>query len=337
MKPIKLLLWLLALCFSLTNAAYASEKYPAAVGKDGWLFYENEYNPLIEQRGVDTSIKLIGEFSQMLQSKGIRLVVTLVPVKARLYSEHLPDSVKWSKDQDSRYAQWAEKFKSAGVNFVDLNSAFMNSPLRNSETPLYYRLDTHWSPTGVELAAKTVTAALQGQAETAKLINESQAMAFKRTQGNKLRVFRARDMLSILPPEEAQKEFPFEKFYPVTHQRPPSDAQLTGASAAPSIALVGSSYSMTWTGFADDLRAFLQRDLVNVSIPANQGQWYGIESYLKDEAFQASPPKILIWEMPERDLYATPNFEFREARYRSTDSDWLRKVSASIAKAKSLK
>ena len=43
-------------CCALSSAflinASAAEKYPAVVGKNGWLFYENEFNPLIEERGV---------------------------------------------------------------------------------------------------------------------------------------------------------------------------------------------------------------------------------------------------------------------------------------------
>ena len=49
-------------CCALSSAflinASAAEKYPAVVGKNGWLFYENEFNPLIEERGVNNSIKI---------------------------------------------------------------------------------------------------------------------------------------------------------------------------------------------------------------------------------------------------------------------------------------
>lgn len=325
-------------CCALSSAflinASAAEKYPAIVGKNGWLFYENEFNPLIEERGVNNSIKIIEEFKDKLQTKGISLVLTLVPVKARIYSEHLPDSVKWGKAQDDRYKNWSQQIKNSGIHFVDLNTAFLNTPVRSSETPLFYRLDSHWSPVGVEIAAQTISSNLAAIPEIDQIIKNIPTYSIKRNQAEKPRALRARDLIPLLSPEEAKKDFPLERFKPVTYEKPKiSDEKLLGDVSAPSIALVGSSNSMNWTGFADDLRFYLQRDLVNVSVPADQGQWYGMINYLKSEAFQTSPPKILIWEIPERDLYATPNFEFRDARYRLKDADWINMASAAITSA----
>jgi len=68
--------------------------------------------------------------------------------------------------------------------------------------------------------------------------------------------------------------------------------------------------------------------VLSVSVGADQGSWVGMESYLRDDAFQGSPPKLLIWEMPERDMRAPPNYSFRDARYLSDNTEWLLRASA---------
>lgn len=54
----------------------------------------------------------------------------------------------------------------------------------------------------------------------------------------------------------------------------------------------------------------------------------GMECYLRDDAFQSKAPKMLIWEILERDMRAPPDYEFREARYVSSHTEWLLRVSA---------
>jgi alginate O-acetyltransferase complex protein AlgJ len=111
----------------------------------------------------------------------------------------------------------------------------------------------------------------------------------------------------------------------------PAAGALLGDAVAPAITLVGSSYSAAWTQFADALGYTLQRDMLVVSVPATQGSWVGMESYLRDDAFQATPPKLIVWELPERDLRAPPSFRYREARYVFDNTEWLLRAAAWVS------
>ena len=91
---------------------------------------------------------------------------------------------------------------------------------------------------------------------------------------------------------------------------------------------MGSSYSRGWTRFAESLRYTLQRDILTIAVGADQGSWIGMESYLMDDAFQTKKPKLIIWEMPERDMRAPPNYQYREARYLLDNTEWLLRASA---------
>jgi alginate O-acetyltransferase complex protein AlgJ len=53
-----------------------------------------------------------------------------------------------------------------------------------------------------------------------------------------------------------------------------------------------------------------------------------MEAYLKDDAFKTNKPKLIIWEIPERELRSPPNYKYRDARYVIDNNDWLARVDA---------
>ena len=140
--------------------AQAAEPANAFVGKNEWLFYNYE---ILEAANADTtnvSLDLIQKFNKVLSANGVNLVVVMVPVKMRIYSDQLPDDVKVNNFTAGNYDRIAKALQAARVNTVDINTAFANSPQRNSDTPLFFKLDTHWTPTGAILAAETIKAAI---------------------------------------------------------------------------------------------------------------------------------------------------------------------------------
>ena len=55
-----------------------------------------------------------------------------------------------------------------------------------------------------------------------------------------------------------------------------------------------------------------------------------MESYLREAPFQTKPPKLLIFEMEERDLRSPPTFQHRAANFNIDNTEWLLRVSALI-------
>lgn len=138
---------------------------------------------------------------------------------------------------------------------------------------------------------------------------------------------KARDLVVQLP--KGSTTFAPEQIpqFSVTRAQPAAGS-LLGDGADPVITLMGSSYSHSWTRFPEALRYTLQRDILAISVGAGQGTWAGMEAYLRDDAFQTNKPKLLIWEMPERDMHAPPDYKFRDARYRSDNTEWLLRAAA---------
>jgi alginate O-acetyltransferase complex protein AlgJ len=309
------------------SAAQAAEPANGVIGKSEWLFYNYEMSEPAHAAATNVSLDLIQRFNKVLAANGVNLVVVMVPVKMRVYSEYLPDEVKINDYMAGNYDRMNKALQAAHVSTVDLNTAFVSSPKRNSETPLFFRLDTHWTPTGAMLAAETIKAGINASPVLKAALDATPEEAFKLAIANRKRPSKGRDLVEQLPKNTLTFAPEMVAQVNVTRVQPPKE-DLLGNRVPVGLTLVGSSYSMEWTGFTDALRYALQRDILSVAVAADQGSWVGIESYLRDDAFQTKAPKMLVWEMPERDMRAPPDYKFRDARYISNNTEWLLRASA---------
>ena len=308
-------------------SAFAADPAAGIVGKNDWLFYRHEITEANDTPATNVSIDLISRLNRELSRNGTAMIVSMVPIKMRVYAEHLPGDIRLNDYMTNNYSRMLKQLQNAKVNVADLNSAFMGSPLRTSDNPFFLRLDTHWAPSGSMLAAETIRAAIDNQPDLKKALDSSSEQKFNMSwDARKVGIRSARDLVAQLPKgavapgQEEMQQF--------TISKPPVKGSLVDDSKGPDITLMGSSYSHAWTKFPDALRYTLQRDILAISVGANQGTWVGMESYLSNEAFQTQRPKLIVWEMPERDMRATPNYKFREARYVVDNMDWLVRSAA---------
>jgi alginate O-acetyltransferase complex protein AlgJ len=303
------------------------------VGRDGWLYFSHEVTKAaVEKRGIATSLEIIDKFNRVMKRKGVTLAIAMVPLKVRIYPEHLPPGVSLSNDIITNYDRALSILKADGVEMIDLNSAFLsNKPKGGTDLPLYYPLDTHWSPVGALLAAETIAAAIENTPTLKEKISAVPPMKYKFTwlEASEAPQMPASmfDLVKHLP--KASQNFPIQNVrqFRVSKQAT-SEGSLLGEVNRPDVTLMGSSYSAPWTKFPAALRYTLQRNILDIFVEAPHGSWYGMELYLRNEAFQTHRPKLIIWEMPERDLIAPPDYPFREARYQSDNDEWLLRVSA---------
>ena len=322
------------LCYALLTGALGMVSVHGGeslgiVGKNEWLFSRTELSDPAEAAGIAETISLIGRFNKVLVANGISMAVTMVPVKVRLYAEYLPDNIKLNDYMAGNYERMSKALQAAGVTVIDLNTPFLNSPMRNSDTPLFYRLDGHWSFLGAKLAAETFKAGIDANPVLKKALDATPEVAFQMNVGKRKFPSKLRDLIAIVPPNSGT--FALERFTPVSVIR--SQEQNEANRLPIGITVQGSSFSQKWTGFVDALCFVLQRDILNVSVTANIGSWFGMESYLSSDAFQTNVPKMLIWERPEYTMRAPPNFQYQDARYVSNNTEWLLRASAWVQAA----
>lgn len=317
-----------AACVTAMPSAFAEGAPGVLFGKNGWLFTPYEFAVQTDASDTQASIQMFANINKLFERKGIAMVLAIVPSKIRIHSDHLPDSKPLDSYTNEKYVNAFKALTAAGVNVVDLNQAFLKSPLRTGDTPIYLRQDTHWSPPGAMLAAETIKATIDATPALKAALGKVPEAAYSMTWAPKKSITRARDLVRQLPQAE-QGAFAAEQTltFKVTRTAT-SQAGLQGAGDNVGIFVIGSSYTNKATGYPDALRFMLQRDLLDISLNVDFGPWYGMESYLKDDAFKTNPPKLIIWEVPERELRSPPNAKFRDARYQFDNNDWLAKVTA---------
>jgi alginate O-acetyltransferase complex protein AlgJ len=304
----------------------AQEASPGIVGQQGWLFYRHEFSNPSDDANVSKTIDLLRRVNAQLARNGTQLVVVMAPLKIRVHSEFLPPSAALTDHLKGSYGRMLQALRSGGVAPVDLETAFIASQKRNSPMPLYFKRDTHWSSAGALLAAETVRDMVQADTRLQQLTASLPKTRYQLTWSSKDWPVDG-DLPPQLPKGSPQFDKELIKIFTVEKLADQSTGGLLDNSALP-ITLLGSSYTADWTNFPAAMRYALQSDLLSISVDALQGQWFGLHSYLRDDAFQAQRPKLLIWEMPARDMRAPPDFQWREARYKMNATEWLLQTSA---------
>jgi alginate O-acetyltransferase complex protein AlgJ len=305
--------------------AQAQDGSSVVVGKNDWLFTKYEFAEPSDAADTQATIRMLQEINKMFEKKGITLALTMVPSKIRINADQLPDNAKLDPYTAGKYDNAVKALKAAGVNIISLNQAFLNSPNRDGENSLFLRLDTHWSHTGALLAAETIKSEIDANPVLKRAWAAIPEEKYTLTWNAKKIPVRTRDLVRLLP--GGTVSYPPEQVlqFKVSRASESSAGLLSGGDAT-LITVIGSSYTNKNTGYPDALRYVLQRNLLDISIPVDQGPWVGMEAYLKDDAFKTNTPKLIIWEIPERELRSPPNYKFRDARYVIDNNDWLARV-----------
>lgn len=138
----------------------------AIIGRSGWYFYKPGLNYMLARheetgaaRATNDPVAAIVDFRDQLAERGIRLLVMPVPNKESIYPDQLTSRASARGVLAPRTRAVLESLLAAGVEVLDLFKEFgEHRKLTESalDRPLYLTQDTHWSPSGVELAARAV-------------------------------------------------------------------------------------------------------------------------------------------------------------------------------------
>jgi len=321
-KIFLLSLWL----FGLLPPAMAQS--PVIIGKDQWLFYRPEMIQPADEAAINTSLDLVQRFNKILAANGTALAYAVIPIKMRIYADYLPEQAKLSPYMAANYERIIKVLKAKGVSAVDVNTAMMKSPIRTSISPIFLKGDTHWSQLGGMVVAEAIKEEIFINPLLKKAYDttseEKYTMAFRK----KLYTLKGGDLRNGLPADHP-KHPPEQTLLFDIKQAKKAATGLLDDTAVPEVVLVGSSYSQEWTLFSQALKFALQRDVLAFAVTADKSPWVGLlETYVASDNFQNQPPKLLIWETPERELAAPPNYAYREQRYKSDNTEWLLRVSA---------
>lgn len=264
------------------------------VGRDGWLYTSEELGA-----GPDAGAQVEAHLAQIitarerLAARRTALLLALVPAKARVYPGPL-GARRPAAIHAGLYARALRTARAADIPAPDLAAALAACRARAA---VFLRTDTHWTPEGARCAA----AALAAAARAATLATARPAAYRTIVDGA---VAHRGDLLAFLPldPWFARLLPPGDELRPQRTEPLARSAGLLDEAPPPEIVLVGTSYSANplWN-FTGALQEAFGEDVVSYATPA-QGPFRPMLEYLDSADFASAPPRLVIWEVPERYL-----------------------------------
>jgi len=278
-------------------------------GAPGWLFLGDELTVHRQPQRNATQRKVdVLKVQKTLSAKGIKLLVVVVPDKTRIEASQLG-----MLHRPSRYAQrasqWVTDLNSSGIDALDLTDTL--AAFKQKHTAAFLKSDSHWTEQGAQAAAIAVSS------EVLRLkITPSPAQTWvvdkridSRRSGDLIRLAGVDWLPTGLQPEQDIAQETSFKVDDRKNNAPGSSAQsvvststddLFGDTDLPNIVVIGTSYSRT-----SNFVAFIEKELNAkvANLARSGGDFSGaMNAYLSSVAFKKTPPKLVIWEIPERVL-----------------------------------
>ncbi|MCR0982471.1 alginate O-acetyltransferase AlgX-related protein [Roseomonas populi] len=262
------------------------------VGCDDTLFLTEELRPWPgAEAAMAERAAIVRRVRDALSQRGILLTVALVPDKARVKEGKLCGAPH-SAQAVARYDAFAEALRGQGVQPILLLRPLV---ARETQGGAYWRTDTHWSQEGARSAAAAIAAALRP-------LPLSRANTFRTTAapeetdgpGDLLRLMSLDRVPNALRPAPDRQRV--ERTEPT--ESGSGGGGLLDETPAPEVALIGSSYSVN-ANFHGALQELLRSTVVNAA-KAGGGFAGSAKDYFSGQTFRETPPRLIIWEIPER-------------------------------------
>lgn len=267
-------------------------------GCPGWLFLADEFRlNRHAQTNAQAKARAVIDLQRSLGKRGIELLVAVVPDKSRIATPQLCSLYRPAVLHE-RVVAWTSALQAAGVNTVDLAPALQ--PLGEGA---YLRTDTHWSESGADAAARTVARRVQPLGIEATPVKQFETRTSPEAirPGDLVRLAGLQWLpLALQPPAQSVAATQMVEQAEATPAGGDSLDDLFGDSNLPNVALIGTSFSRN-SNFVGFLQRALGAPIGNFA--KDGGEFSGAATaYFDSPAFKQTPPRLLIWEIPERDL-----------------------------------
>lgn len=286
---------------AIEYALFKEGRSGVVIGQDGWLFSAEELKAYsAEQNHTDENLSIIKAVSDQLKEQDITLVMAVIPSKVRIYPEYLGDHQP-SESAMQRYSTFTQWLQTEDIQWTGFKEPMLQS---KQQQPLYLRTDTHWTPAGAKLAAaqlKDAIVSIDAELLNTKAQFSTTVLPQQLHEGDLMSFIPFRDYFSWMGPQP-------ETIEPQTTQLisdeggDDADALLFAEEPSFDIALVGTSYSANklWN-FPGAIEQQLEQEILNYA-EEGKGPFEPMITYLSSEDFAETPPRLIIWEFPERYL-----------------------------------
>jgi alginate O-acetyltransferase complex protein AlgJ len=278
-------------------------------GCPGWLFLTDEFTryPHADDNALSRAREVL-RVKNDLAARHIALVVAVVPDKSRIAAAHLCD-LQRPAVAAPRLDRWVSQLRAEGVDTVSLSPALTAVARRVSDpgdmAGAYLRTDTHWNEAGAESAAAELAQEIHHTGIDATPHTDWVVHSDARTVPGDLIHLAGLEWLPprLQPRADVTRVSTFTEAPQAAGKESADD--LFGDDNLPDTALIGTSFSRN-----SNFVPYLEQDL-HTRIPnfaKDGGDFAGAaNAYFGGDAFKQTPPKLLIWEIPERVIEAPRN------------------------------
>jgi alginate biosynthesis protein AlgX len=280
---------------SLCAAAASAENYSGAflksfktlqLGEHNWLFRDMDLKRAYGPRAP--GYKSLQQLQQLLQIRGIRLVMVPIPGRALVHPEYLGEIDYDIQRGRKSYSQYLEQLRSIDIVVPQIDSLFQQTQTK----PLFFARDHHWNHHGARTIARLTAYAIK--AEKIAGIKRQKFTSYS-VGGDHNDGSLQRAALELC--EQSYPKEPFKLYQTVAKSKTADD--LFEELPEPQIVLVGTSNSQGRLKFNFD--GFLAHYVgTAVDNKAKSGGGFGdaLKEYLSSDEFKQSPPRIIVWEIP---------------------------------------
>jgi len=273
-------------------------------GRAGWFFYRPGVEYLTQRPPTnadsDDPVAAICDYRDQLAARGIRLIVMPAPNKESIYPEQLTrraDALSRAVGPTTR--SLLQRLQAAGVEVVDLFDLYGRVKLDAAGQPnLYLAHDSHWSPAGVDHAARSVAQRLLelGWVERGNTRYSTRPAPTARV-GDLLRMLDVPGITTRFEPETAETSQVIDE----------STGALYRDDPRAEVLVLGDSFLRIYerdepgaAGFVAHLARELEQPLTSI---VNDG---GASTLVRQELHRRpallTNKKVVVWEFVERDI-----------------------------------
>lgn len=259
----------------------------AILGREGVLFTAEEFTKPADTVDLQTELE---QTIAHLRPAGIELIPLLIPDKARMMASALRHNR--SAPFDTRYDRALASLRSFVPNSPDLRPAL-------SADGSFLTTDTHWSPAGAKQTANTIAALVRSHLDTKEAFVTRELRHDTFVGDLEIFVDTGR-WRHITGPTQGT----IPRYETLRINAEIDDTGGLFDDVAIPVVLIGTSFSAKpdfhFEGF---LKSALQSDVLNLA-QIGQGPFAPMRDYLAELDQYNAPPKVILWEIPER--YITP-------------------------------
>jgi hypothetical protein len=283
----------------------------AIIGREGWLFYraaaEGTGVTALHQPSGPTMDPLpaILSFRDRLAQRGIRLLVVPVPDKESIYPEKLTSrAAEGQVVVCGSTRTLLNRLAESGVEYVDLFAAFREAKAGRTApagTEYYLAHDTHWSPTGMRLAAEAVAQRLLELewVERGTVPFDQQPVAVERV-GDLLQMLRLPQLLEVHRPQLVEAWQIFDPEGTLYRDDPASEVLVLGDS----FLRIYQQDEPGSAGFIAHLARLLQQPLASVINDGGGATLVRQELARRPDLLKGK--SVVVWQFVERDIRFDP-------------------------------